>query len=51
MWLLMQVKEPGHDADDGEDDEYHNCDYSCWERGKWEKDITADRPLQGDESV
>lgn len=34
MWLLMLIKESGHDADDAEDDEYHNCDYSCWERGQ-----------------
>lgn len=51
MGLLMLVKDAGHDGDDGEDDEYHDGDYACWERGKWEKDITAERPLQGDESV
>lgn len=27
--LLMLVKESGHDADDGEGDEYHHCDHSC----------------------
>lgn len=30
VWLLMLVKEPGHDADDREDDEYHHRYYSCW---------------------
>lgn len=33
MWLSVLVEEPGHDADDGDDDEYHHCYYSCGERG------------------
>ena len=46
MWLLMLVKEAAHDANDREDDEYHHCYYSCWERGTREKAIITDHLIR-----
>ena len=46
MWLLMPVKEVAHDANDWEDDEYHHCYHSCWERGTREKAIITDHLIR-----